>query len=211
MRNLLIIGARAFGRETYFLATLCRGYNLEYRIKGFLDDNPHALDGYKGYPEILSSVEEYKVQPGDLFICALGDPIYKKYYAKMTLDKGGEFISLVHPTVNIHQNVKVGIGCVIKNGVNLSCDVEVGNFVTILPYSVIGHDAKIGDWCQLNTYSFMGGFSKIGEMVTISTGGIILPHVEVKDNSIIGAGSVAISNVKENTTVIGVPAKKLKF
>jgi acetyltransferase-like isoleucine patch superfamily enzyme len=71
---------------------------------------------------------------------------------------------------------------------------------------MLGHDAKVSSNCQLNTYSFLGGFVEIGNNVTLHTGAIVVPHKKVYDNSIVGAGSVAIRNVKENTTVFGIPA-----
>jgi len=211
MKNLLIIGALASGREIYNLAIQCKGYLEEFKIKGFLDNRVNVLDGYKDYPPIISSVEDYEIQQDDVFACALVNVNYRKRYVDIILAKGGEFISLVHPTVNIQQNVEIGQGCIIGNGVNLSCDLKVGNFVTISPYSVIGHDAVIGDWCQLETYSFIGGFVRLYPMVTIHTGAIILHTKKVESHSTVGAGSVVISNVKENVTVFGIPAKKLKF
>ena len=57
----------------------------------------------------------------------------------------------------------------------------------------------------------MGGFSRIGDNVTLHTRATILPHVKVGDNSIVGAGSVVLRNVKSNITVFGVPAKKISF
>ena len=92
MKNLLIIVATAFGRETYYLATQCKGYLKEFRIKGFLDDRTNALDNYKGYPPIISSVEDYKVQPDDIFVCALGNGTYKKHYVEIISSKGGQLI-----------------------------------------------------------------------------------------------------------------------
>ena len=108
MKELLIIGARGFGREVYELAKQCDGYNKEYIIKGFLDDKTNALEGFKNYPNIVSSVEEYEIKKNDVFICALGSVIWKKKYAEIVINKGGEFISLIHPTVILNTNTKIG-------------------------------------------------------------------------------------------------------
>jgi serine acetyltransferase len=45
--------------------------------------------------------------------------------------------------------------------------------------------------------------------VTINTGAILLPHKKVLDGGTIGAGSVAIRNVKNDTTVFGLPAVEI--
>jgi hypothetical protein len=44
MKQLIIIGARGFGREVYSLAKRSIGYNEDFVMKGFLDDKLDALD-----------------------------------------------------------------------------------------------------------------------------------------------------------------------
>lgn len=209
MKDLLIIGARGFGREVYNLALDCIKSGLQIRIKGFLDDNADALDGYDNYPSILSSVEDYQIQSNDVFICALGDVKYKKVYVDKILNKGGEFISLIHPLALIGQNTTIGQGCIVRTICSISCDITIGDFVTIMGFVNIGHDANVSNWCHIGAYSFMGGFSFLGDSVTIHPGCKILPHKKVGDNAIVGAGSVVLRNVRANTSVFGVPAKKI--
>lgn len=209
MRNLLIIGARGFGREIYFLATQSLGYAIDFQIKGFLDDNKEALKGYKNYPPIVSSVENYNIQKNDVFICALGDVKYKKIYSDIIKEKGGIFINIIHKSVSIGINSSYGNGCIFTQNVNISCDVTIGDDVTIQPFSEIGHDSIIGNNCHLNTYSFLGGFSMLGNDVTVNTGAILIPHKKILDGGTLGAGSVALRNVKKDTTVFGIPASEI--
>lgn len=211
MKKLYIIGARGFGREVYNLAKETKEYLKEYEIVGFLDDKANALDGYNDYPPVISSVESFVPKENDVFICALGEVEYKKKYAKIILEKGGEFINLIHKDAYISQNLKIGKGCIFCAYTRLSCDIEIGDFNTFQPFSVAGHDVKIGNYCHFNTYAFMGGFVEIGNNVTLHTGAIIHPHKKVRDNSIVGAGAIVIRNVPDNTTVYGNPAIKLKI
>ena len=208
---MYIIGARGFGREIYNLALETEAYGTEYVIAGFLDDKSDALDGYYGYPPIVSSVENYIPKKNDVFICALGDVIYKKKYIELILSKGGNFINLKHKDAYISNNVKLGNGCIFCAYSRISCDIEIGDFNTFQPFSLAGHDVRIGNYCHFNTYAFMGGFVEIGNNVTLHTGAIIHPHKKVGNNSIVGAGAVVIRNVRDNVTVYGNPAIKLKI
>ncbi|MBR4729873.1 MAG: NeuD/PglB/VioB family sugar acetyltransferase [Prevotella sp.] len=211
MKHLLIIGARGWGREIYSLAMNCIGYQTDYDIKGFLDDKTDALDGLSGYPSIIDSVENYEPRPDDVFICALGDAHWKKHYAEIMLVKGAHFISLIHKKAYIGKNTKLGAGCIVSKDVCISCDVSIGNFVTFQRLSDIGHDAIIGNYCHLGSASFMGGYAQIGEETTIQTKGIVLPHIVIGKNCLVGAGAVVIKKVKDGQTVYGNPAKLLKY
>lgn len=211
MKHLIIIGARGFGREVYNTALESIGFGTDFTISGFLDDKFDALDGYYNYPPILSSVEDYIPQSDDVFICALGTPLYKKKYVKIILEKGGEFINIIHKSVHIGSNTIYGKGCVFSQNVQISCDIKIGDFVAMNFMTVIGHDAVIGDYSHLNSMSFMGGYSQLGEMVTLNTGAILQPHKRVGNNSVVGAGSFVYKNVKDNKIVFGNPAQELEY
>ena len=211
MKNLIIIGARGYGREVYNLATQCKEFNTEYVIKGFLDDKSDALVGFEGYAKILSSVENYFPEENDVFVCALGSVNWKKHYVELILSKGGIFTNLIHPTSVINYNVKLGKGLIVFMYSNISNDCTIGDYVTIQGFVAIGHDTIIGNWSHLNAYSFMGGYAILDEQVCLHTRATILPNIIIGKKAIIGAGSIVIKNVKENTTVFGNPAKKIEF
>lgn len=211
MKNLIIVGARGFGREVYDLATQCAGFNIEYVVKGFLDDKSDALQGFANYPQILSSVEDYKIEENDVFVCAMGSVKWKKHYAELILAKGGKFINLIHPSTKLNTNGAVGTGLLVFMYANISNDCIIGDFVTIQGYVGLGHDTKICKWGHLSSYSFTGGFVVLEEEVTLNTRATVLPNVIVRKGATVGAASLVIKNVKENTTVFGIPAKKIEF
>ena len=51
---------------------------------------------------------------------------------------------------------------------------------------------------------------KLGKNVWVGSDVTILPGVTVGDGAVIGAGSVVTKDVKENTVVVGNPAKFLR-
>lgn len=211
MKNLIIIGARGMGREVYDLAIQCAGYKIEYVVKGFLDDKQDALVDFDNYPEIISSVEEYEIQKDDVFVCALGSIKWKKHYVELILAKGGKFINLIHPSTNVNTNASIGTGILVFMYSNISNDCVIEDFVIIQGYVGLGHDTKIRKWSHVSSFSFTGGFVVLEEEVLLNTRATILPHITVRKGATVGASSLVIKNVKEHTTVFGVPAKKLEF
>ena len=82
-----------------------------------------------------------------------------------------------------------GVGIVINSGTKIGNNVNISQFLSI----GTNHDtpAVIGD----NVY--------IGPNVSI------VEDVIIGNNSIVGAGSVVVHDVQENSTVVGCPAKKI--
>lgn len=211
MKNLLIIGARGWGREIFGMLPDCKGYGTEFVVKGFLDDKADALDKFEGYPPIIDSVEHYEPQENDVFVCALGEPKWKRHYAEIMLAKGGKFINIIHKSSSIGKNTMLGQGCIISKDVSVSCDITIGNFVTIQRLTTIGHDAKIGDYSNLGSMLAICGYVSVGHEATLYPGAIVLPHISIGNKSVIGAGSVVVCRVKDSTTVFGNPAKRINF
>lgn len=210
MKQLLIIGARGFGREVYDLAMDCIEAGADFEIKGFLDDKKNALEGLGSYPPIISSVENYEVQPDDVFICGLGTPEWRKVYTEKIIAKGGKFITLISPHAIIRRNAHIGDGCIITHRSNISVDTFVGNHAAILS-SGLGHDSKVGEYSVLSGGVAINGFVEVGREVYMGCRSIVAPHKTIGDKAFVGMGSVVISNVKAGAKVFGNPAKKVDF
>lgn len=80
---------------------------------------------------------------------------------------------------------------------------------------VIGETAEIGDDVLIYQGVVLGGVSRqkskrhptIGNRVVIGAGAVLLGPIKVGDGARIGAGSVVINDVPENSTVVGVPGR----
>ena len=210
MKNLIIIGAGGFGREIYNMATQCEGYNSEFIVKGFLDDNVNALAKFNDYPAVLSSLKNYELCSDDIFACAIGNVDMKKNIIQNILQKKGKFISLIHPSVSISKSVEVGIGCIIFQNASIGCDSQIGDHVLIQNSAVVGHDVKIGDYSRLDSFVVTVGGCIVENEVTIHTSAVINKNIRVKKYATVGALSFVIRNVKEQSTVYGNPAMVLK-
>lgn len=209
MRELIIIGAGGMGRSLFNVAIECTGYDKQYVIKGFIDDNMKALDGFENYPPILGTINGYEVQENDLFICSMGGILMKKKTCQTILEKGGHFTTLIHPLARINANARIGVGSIIAPFAHVGADTIIGDFVLIQSYCVIGHDVKIGNWSRVDTHSVCVGGTVLGNEVVIHTGAIINHKVVIGDEACVGAGSFVIRKVKSGVTVYGNPARKL--
>ena len=207
MKRLLIVGAGGFGREVLCWARDVEPTQSVWRIGGFLDANPAALDGYELSVGILGDPSTFEPSETDRYLCAIGDPATKRRVVEGLLARGARFSTLVHPSVVVGAGCHIGDGCVLCPGAVLTSNVTLGQFVTLNLGATAGHDAVIGDWCSLYVHADIGGKARLGAAVLAGSHAFVLPGVTVGDHSVIGAGTVAIRNVSAGSTVFGVPAR----
>lgn len=208
MKHLIIIGAGGMGRTVYSNALECVGYGEVFDIKGFIDDNLRALDGFPNYPPIIETIKDYKPVENDVFVSSIGG-VARRLCMEEIIARGGEFIELIHKTVRIYTNARIGRGNFIGAYSVIGNDAIVGDYNMIQSYTVIGHDAKIGNWNRIDTHVTCVGGIVIEDDVNIHTGAIISHNVKVESGAHVGALSFVIKKVKSGTTVMGNPAKKL--
>jgi serine O-acetyltransferase len=104
--------------------------------------------------------------------------------------------------IEIHPGATIGKGLFIDHGIGV----------------VIGETAIIGDNVTLYQGVTLGGTGKergkrhptVGNNVMISAGAKVLGSFTIGENSKIGAGSVVLSEVPPNSTVVGVPGRIVK-
>jgi sugar O-acyltransferase (sialic acid O-acetyltransferase NeuD family) len=208
MKKLVIVGAGGFGREILAWIKDVPTPAKEYETICFLDDNPKALEPYNYQEPIIGGIQDYRPREGDALVMGIAAPTQRKLeIADSLLQRGARFISLIHPTAFLGNNVKLGQGCVICQNVIITSDVTIGNFVSINVLVAIGHDVLLGDGCTLYSFVNVNGFAKLGRGVEVGSHGTILPRAVVGDFAKVGAGSVVLKNVKPGSTVLGVPAK----
>ena len=109
MKNLIIVGAGGFGREAFYLAKAVKeANNPDWCIKGFIDDNLHALDGKDCDYPILATISDWHVGPDEVFVIGVASPLAKEKLVEVMRKKGAEFISLIHPRAAVNEKAKIG-------------------------------------------------------------------------------------------------------
>lgn len=141
----------------------------------------------------------------------------------MRADKG---TVIYHPELSNIGDCEIGKNCTIHSHVWIGDGVKIGNNVKIQAFAFIPSGVTIDDDVFIgprvtftNDPKFhivpRGQFRPTGTLVSkgarIGAGAIILAGVGIGRECVIGMGSVVIRNVPDHATVVGNPARIIKF
>jgi serine O-acetyltransferase len=158
---------------------------------------------FRGDPAAKSAVEIFFCYPGFHAILwhrgahqlhAAGFPLLARIVSQLNRLLTG---------IEIHPGATIGRRCFIDHGMGV----------------VIGETTEIGDDVLLYQGVTLGGTGKekgkrhptIGDNVVIGTGAAILGNITVGSHTKIGAGSVVVHSVPDNSTVVGVPGRVVRL
>lgn len=203
MKDLIIVCAGGFGREVYYMAKQIG----KWKIKGFIDDNVHALDGVNIALPIIGTIKDWVPSENEVFALGVSNPKTKEIIVRIMKEKGATFETLIAPHSRIIETTTMGEGCIISGSVG-DC-VKIGNFVNIMG-SMIGQDSEIGDFSTTTGYTNIAS-ARLGKRVFVGSHAVVLNGKKVGDDAFICAGSICFSNVKAGSKVFGNPAKKMEL
>jgi len=158
---------------------------------------------FRGDPAAKTAVEIFFCYPG-FHAILLHRVAHRLYTAGFTLL--GRMVSQFSRSltgIEIHPGATIGRRCFIDHGMGI----------------VIGETTEIGDDVLLYQGVTLGGTGKekgkrhptIGNNVVIGTGAKILGNIIIGSHTKIGAGSVVVRSVPDNSTVVGVPGRVVRL
>lgn len=124
---------------------------------------------------------------------------------------GYELVTAVHPSAQLARGASVGAGSVIMAGAVINSDVTIGENVIINTRASIDHDCSIGNGAHIAPGAILCGSVTVADGTFICAGAIVLPNTAIGRHVIVGAGSTVVCDLPDKVTVVGTPARIVKY
>lgn len=210
--RLVIVGAGGLGRELSQYAEDTWSED-QFTILGHLDDG--SLDSLPEGVSLrhphLGPIDFWNISANDRFLLAIGQPTTRAAVADRLLEKGAQFVTLIHPLAYVAQSATIGRGCAIAPYATVGAGAKIGEFTNLHFYSSAAHDTRIGNYVSLSPYAVANGQVHIGDFTFLGTHTTLNPTVVVGSNVRVTSGSVVYRAVPDGMIAAGNPAKARKI
>lgn len=177
------------------------------KYKNVFSENINDFKNIKKIFKKYNFEKSYKTE----FLIAIGNN-YAREKIRNLLKKSFQKITwaiYISKSSNIKKNVSISPGSMIMENVFINCNTTIKQHVLINSGSIIEHDNFFDQFSSCGPGTITGGEVYIGKKTFIGLGSKIKNNIKIRDNSIIGMGSVVIKNCKSNSVYYGCPAKHI--
>jgi len=203
VKEVIVLGAG--GHAKVVISTLLE---LNFQIKGVLDDDPNKWNQKVLNIPVLGPIELLKSGNFEQGIIAIGDNKTRKEIVEK-YNGFCRWIGIIHPFSYVHPSVEIGDGSVIFAGAVIQPEVIIGKYVIINTSASVDHDCKIEDFVHIAPGVHLAGGVLVGEGSLLGVGSSVIPYKRIGRWTIVGAGSVVVNDIPDCVTVVGVPARPI--
>lgn len=206
MSKIIIIGAGGHGKVAAEIAEL-----NNYTDISFVDDKypSHSkVENWKIKKNFACCIKNIEIN-ADYFV-AIGNNIKRIEILNLLKKLHANIVTLIHPESSLSSYSNIGIGTLVaaKSVVAPFCSIDEGCIINTS--SSIDHDCILQQGVHICPGANLAGNVTVCSKSLIGTGSNIQQNIYIGSNVVVGSGAAVISNVKNNTSVAGVPAKIIK-
>ena len=141
-----------------------------------------------------------------VLVNALG-PLPKKStreaLSKKFIDRGYQFLTLIHPRAYVAPSAKIEDGAQIMAGALVQAQSCIGRLSVVNSGAIIEHDCIISGHAHIAPGAILCGGVQAAEGVFIGSGAVVLENTSLGANSILAAGVTLRKDLGENEVFYG--------
>lgn len=116
--------------------------------------------------------------------------------------------NIIDKTAIISSNALIGDGNFIAKNVIINSNAIIGNNCILNTACIIEHDCIISDFVHIAPGAVLSGGVYIGENSHLGTNATVIQYKKIGSNTMIGAGSVVVTDINDNVKAYGNPCKE---
>jgi acetyltransferase EpsM len=205
--EIVILGAGGYAQQIGWLVQR-RGVD---RVLGYVDETISEPTSTGGLPvrRTLAEIENLADKRPFHLIAGVGNQKTRKRWFEQ-YSRSYQFTTVVDPSVMVAPAVQIGNDVVILGNTICSVDAVIEDHVNINWFCLVTHHTRVGRYTNIASGVRLTGGATVGEFCELGTNAVVLPKVVIGNNVRVGAGSVVTSDLPDNVTAVGVPARIIK-
>lgn len=204
MKNLIIIGAGGYAKSI-----LDSVDHMNFRMVGYIDDIKPVGDIHQGYPVLGNTIDCIKNYRDYVYFVAIGNNMKRRNWYLKLKERDLSLINVIDKSALVSRVSDIGEGSFIGKLAILNHGCSVGDNCVINTRALVEHGCQIHNHVNISTNATLNGDVICEEGCFVGSGTVVNGQLTIQKWSLVGSGSVVTKDVKERTTVVGVPAKEI--
>ncbi|WP_369959533.1 acetyltransferase [Pseudomonas benzenivorans] len=206
MKRLAILGASGHGKVVADTAECCGWQSVE-----FFDDAWPGLQKNGVWPVVGDTAALMgRLADFDGVLVAIGNNRVRHAKLLELRAEGARLVILVHPAATVSRYAVIGEGAVVFAGAVVNAEACIGQGTILNTGCSIDHDCLLGDAVHISPGARLAGGVQVGDLSWVGIGASVRQLVRIGERVLVGAGSAVISDIPDDVTVAGVPAKRMR-
>lgn len=207
MNKVVLVG---YSGHAYVVANIL--LLQQYDVLGYLEHTEKEINPY-GFNFLGSESETEKLigyaKENVRYFIGIGDNHLRLKVDTFLLKFSLRTVLLKHPTSIVASNVGLDQGTLVCAGAIVNPLTEIERACIINTGSIIEHECKIREYAHIGPGSILAGNVTVGRAAFVGAGTTIKQGLTIGNNAVIGAGSIVLTDVPDNETWVGNPAKPI--
>lgn len=207
--RLVIVGGGGHGREMVDIVEAINRRNPTFELVGVIDDrgDEYGRLARRGIPVLGDT--GFLTNIDAVYAIGVGNPTGRREIDRLAVAAGREPATLVHPTVVLGSDLRLGPGFLAAAYAQVTTNVTVGRHVHLNIGSTVSHDCQLGDYVTLSPGCHVSGNVQLDDAVTLGVGAVVRQGITIGARTFVGAGAVVVDDLPPDVTAVGIPARPL--
>ncbi|HEX6852989.1 MAG TPA: acetyltransferase [Candidatus Polarisedimenticolaceae bacterium] len=207
--EIVFLGAK--NPETLRMIRAIGRTDPDFRVRGFLDNDPARHGTFEGYPVFggIDALTDEMIASCRFVNLITGSTRARYETSREMARRGCRFANFVHPSVDLDLT-EIGTGNYLQEQVIVQAGAKIGNNSSVHIAALVAHEVTIGHSVFVAHAVSLSGEVVVEDGVFIGTNATVVPRVRIGRWSTIGAGSVVLKDVPPYSVAVGNPAKILR-